>query len=63
MPSFGNAPDMVRPETLPQGFVLIVKDNSGMANKDNPIYLASSINGWNPSDEEMVLSGRSDTRW
>ena len=59
----GNAPDMVRPETLPQGFVLIVKDNSGMANKDNPIYLASSINGWNPSDEEMILSGRSDTMW
>jgi len=63
MTSFGLEPEMVRPETLPQGFVLIVKDNSGMANKDNPIYLASSINGWNPSDEEMILSGRSDTRW
>lgn len=56
-------PEMVRPETLPQGFVLIVKDNSGMADKDNPIFLAGSINGWNPSDEEMTLSGRSDTRW
>lgn len=56
-------PEMVRPETLPQGFVLIVEDNSGMADKDNPIYLASSINGWNPSDEDMVLQGRSDTRW
>ncbi|MGJ8635608.1 MAG: alpha/beta hydrolase-fold protein [Phycisphaerales bacterium] len=61
--SFGMEPEMVRPETLPQGFVLIVKDNSGMADKDNPIYLAGSINGWNPSDEEMTLSGRSDTRW
>jgi predicted alpha/beta superfamily hydrolase len=56
-------PELVRPETLPQGFVLIVKDNSGSANQENPIYLASSINGWNPSDEEMMLSGRSDTRW
>lgn len=56
-------PEMVRPEMLPQGFVLIVKDNSGMANQENPIYLASSINGWNPADEEMILSGRSDTRW
>ncbi len=56
-------PELVRPETLPQGFVLIVKDNSGMANQENPIYLASSINGWNPADEEMMLSGRSDTRW
>ncbi len=61
--SFAAEPDMVRPETLPQGFVLIVKDNSGMANQDNPIYLASSINGWNPSDEESMLTGRSDTRW
>jgi predicted alpha/beta superfamily hydrolase len=34
-----------------------------MANQENPIYLASSINGWNPADEEMMLSGRSDTRW
>ncbi len=59
----GFGPEMVRPETLPQGFVLIVKDESGQANKDNPIYMASSINGWNPSDENMVLSGRSDTRW
>lgn len=56
-------PDMVRPETLSQGFVLIVKDNSGQANQENPIYLASSINGWNPSDPESLLSGRSDTRW
>ncbi|MFK7760153.1 MAG: alpha/beta hydrolase [Phycisphaerales bacterium] len=56
-------PDMVRPETLSQGFVLIVKDNSGQANQDNPIYLASSMNGWNPSDPVSLLSGRSDTRW
>lgn len=57
------AQDMVKPESLDQGFVLIVKDESGMANKDNPIYLASSINGWNPLDEDYILSGRSDTRW
>jgi len=63
MSAFGTEPEMVRPETLPQGFVLIVKDESGQANQDNPIYLASSINGWNPSDESSVLSGRSDTRW
>ncbi|MBL4592111.1 MAG: hypothetical protein JKY96_09150 [Phycisphaerales bacterium] len=55
--------DMVRPESLPQGFVLVVKDETGKADSSNPIYLASSINGWNPSDEKMVLSGRSDTRW
>ena len=57
------AQDMVKPETLEQGFVLVVKDQSGKANKDNPIYFASSINGWNPADPEYLLSGRSDTRW
>jgi predicted alpha/beta superfamily hydrolase len=56
-------PEMVRPESLSQGFVLVVKDETGKADKDHPIYLASSINGWNPSDEEMMLSGRSDLRF
>lgn len=59
----GKAQDMVKPESLSQGFVLVVKDLNGKANKDNPIYLASSINGWNPADPDYVLSGRSDTRW
>ena len=54
---------MVKPESLEQGFVLVVKDLSGKANKDNPIYLASSINGWNPADPDSLLEGRSDTRW
>lgn len=57
------AQEMVKPESLEQGFVLVVKDLSGKANKDNPVYLASSINGWNPADPNYVLSGRSDTRW
>jgi len=57
------AQDMVQPESLEQGFVLIVDDESDMADAENPMYLASSINGWNPKDEDAVLSGRSDTRW
>ncbi len=56
-------PDMVRPESLEQGFVIVVKDETGKADNAHPIYLASSINGWNPADEKMVLTGRSDTRW
>ncbi len=56
-------PDMVRPESLSQGFVIVVTDQTGESNKDNPIYMASSINGWNPSDPKFVLSGRSDLRW
>lgn len=57
------AQEMVKPESLPQGFVILVKDESGNANKDNPMYLAGTINGWNPADPEYILSGRSDTRW
>jgi len=56
-------PDMVQPETLPQGFVLVVEDKTRTATPDQPIYFASSINGWNPADPEFVLSPRSDTRW
>jgi predicted alpha/beta superfamily hydrolase len=56
-------PDMVQPESLPQGFVLVVEDVSRAATPDQPIYFASSINGWNPADPEFVLSPRSDTRW
>lgn len=56
-------PDMVQPELLPQGFVLVVTDETRTATPEQPIYLASSINGWNPADPDFVLSPRSDTRW
>jgi hypothetical protein len=56
-------PDMVQPELLPQGFVLVVTDETRTATPDQPIYFASSINGWNPADPDFVLSPRSDTRW
>lgn len=56
-------PEMVRPETLSQGFVLVVTDSAGKANKDNPMYMASSINGWNPADADSIMTGRSDLRW
>lgn len=56
-------PKMVRPESLPQGFVLVVKDLSGLANAGSPIHLASSHNGWNPGDDKQKLEQRSDLRW
>ncbi len=60
---FAHAQDMVKPESLPQGFVIIVKDETGLANKDNPMYIAGTLNGWNPADPDSILTGRSDTRW
>lgn len=55
--------DMIRPEYLPQGFILVVKDNTGLANANSPIHLASSWNGWDPGDAKQVLTPRSDLRW
>ncbi len=62
-PASQSEPDMVQPELLPQGFVIIVEDLPREATQDQPIYLASSINGWNPADPRFVLTPRSDTRW
>ncbi|USN98856.1 MAG: hypothetical protein H6810_11960 [Phycisphaeraceae bacterium] len=59
----GAAPKMVRPESLPQGFVVIVEDQAKMASASRPIYFASGANSWNPGDADYVLSPRSDGRW
>ena len=56
-------PELVAPETLESGFTLLVTDASGAASESTPIYLAGSINGWNPRDPDYVLSARSDGRW
>ncbi len=56
-------PKMVQPESLPQGFVVVVKDLSGLATKDSPIYMASSHNGWDPGDKRSKFEPRSDLRW
>ncbi|MFN0011426.1 MAG: alpha/beta hydrolase [Phycisphaerales bacterium] len=54
---------LVKPESLAQGFVLVVKDLAGLASADSPIHLASSHNGWDPGDAKQVLTARSDLRW
>lgn len=54
---------MVEPESLAQGFVLLVTDSTKRANPSSPIHLASSHNGWSPSDPNQKLSPRSDGRW
>ena len=54
---------MVRPESLEQGYIIIVKDLAGMASPASPIFLASSFNGWDPSDVKQKLTSRSDLRW
>lgn len=53
----------VRPESLPQGVILVVEDATKQTSTASPMYLASNINGWNPADPAMRLQGRSDMRW
>jgi enterochelin esterase-like enzyme len=50
-------------ESLPQGFILIVKDKSGLSSAESPLYLASNWGGWAPGDSGYRLSPRSDMRW
>jgi predicted alpha/beta superfamily hydrolase len=60
-PAFGQ--EKVSPETLPQGFVVIVTDANKQASASRPIYWASGKNSWNPGDNDYQLSPRSDGRW
>lgn len=55
--------NLVQPEELPQGFVVIVDDKAKRASEASPIYFASSINGWNPRDEKYRLTAQSDGKW
>lgn len=54
---------MIQPERLEQGFVLVVRDNSDMSSDERPVYFASNITGWNAGDPRFILEPRSDMRW
>lgn len=56
-------PKLVQPESLADGFIILVEDKSKLASNESPIFLASSHNGWNPADQAMKLTRRSDMRW
>lgn len=58
-----SAAPTVQPESLEQGFILVVTDKSGKATTDSPIYVASSHNGWSPSDPSQRFTQRSDSKW
>lgn len=56
-------PRMVQPESLEQGFIIVVTDQAKLASAESPIFMASSHNGWNPGDQKMKLTRRSDGKW
>lgn len=50
-------------EAHPGGVLLIVEDDSGLASPARPLYLASSLNAWNPADPDMRLEPAPDGTW
>ncbi len=62
-PAANAQPRMVQPESLDQGFIVVVNDKAKLASTESPIFMASSHNGWNPGDQKMKLSRRSDGKW
>lgn len=62
-PNSAQPANLVAPESLEQGFVLLVTDKSGQADANNPIYLASNHGGWDPGKPALRLSPRSDSKW
>lgn len=57
-------PKEVDPESLPQGFILVVEDKARLATQTSPIFIASNLyNNWNPGDRSMMLTPQSDMRW
>lgn len=54
---------MVNPVTLDTGFFIIVSDKTGKASPSSPIYLAGTVNGWDPGHQQYKLSAQSDMRW
>ena len=58
------ASKLVAPESLPQGFILVVEDKGKRATQTSPIYLASNHFGkWNAGAKECMLTAQSDMRW
>jgi pullulanase len=62
-PSEDKPAELVPPESLAQGFVLVVTDEARLAGPASPIFLASNLNGWNPADPSFKLEPQSDGRW
>ena len=54
---------LVQPESLEQGYILVVEDKAKLASEKSPIYMAGTINQWNPGDQNFRLSPQSDGRW
>lgn len=57
------AQDEVQPETLPQGFIVVVDDPARVASESQPIYIGTNHGNWHPGNPEFKMSPRSDGKW
>lgn len=57
------AQDMIEPESLEQGFVIVLNDRSGTATALEPVHVAGNFNGWNPSDPGTLMTLGEDGLW
>ena len=56
-------PGLVQPETLAQGFIIVVDDPQRIAGEKQPIYLGTNHGNWHPGNPEFEMSPRSDGKW
>ena len=57
------AQDEVQPETLPQGFIIVVDDPQRIASEGQPIYIGTNHGNWHPGNPVFKMSPRSDGKW
>lgn len=57
------AQNEVQPETLKQGFIIVVDDPARIASESQPIYIGTNHGNWHPGNPEFKMSPRSDGKW
>lgn len=55
--------DQVQPETLDQGFIIVVDDPGRLASESQPIYIGTNHGNWHPGNPVFKMSPRSDGKW
>lgn len=55
--------ELVQPEALDQGYILIVEDKARRSSAASPIYLAGTPTAWAPAEPRWKLEAQSDMRW
>lgn len=63
VPALAWAQDQVQPETLEQGFIIVVDDPGRLASESQPIYIGTNHGNWHPGNPVFKMSPRSDGKW